>query len=283
MREQRARLFEAVRQDPAFQKEKAALYEFDTLDNFEPILGLLDEAAAARLDAMPNRTMIDVGCANGELGFAFEDAGFSVALLDKSHVAEQAGSLVIQNAPLVASIVARNKGSRAVIFDEDVDDGFDPRRVVEGFARARPADPRFELGVMVGVLYHLKNPYAVIEKLGQLCDHLIVGTWVADCLPDRRRMIEDEQLVFLLESCQLADDPTNYWIFTRRSFRVLVERCGWQVLAEHTTTNPPSEAGRNRERGSPLDRWLPGRARRGVSPPDEVKQRVFLLLRRRDP
>jgi tRNA (mo5U34)-methyltransferase len=276
LRKQRARLFGAVRQDPDFQSANISLYDFDILENIELILELLDDQAAAYLDNMPNRTMIDIGCASGDLGFAFEEAGFSVALLDRSHVAEGQGSLVRQDAPLVASIIAKNKGSRAVIFDEDIDDSFDPKRVIEGFARSHEGDPQFErfgLGVMLGVLYHLKSPYSVIEKLGQLCDHLIVGTWVADCLPDRQRIIKDEQVVYLLTDRQLAADPTNYWIFTARSLRVLVERCGWQVLAEHSVTNPVSLRERLLERP---------RRQPGVSPPDNVKQRVFMLLKRRD-
>jgi tRNA (mo5U34)-methyltransferase len=288
LREQRAGLFEAVRQDPDFQREHITLYEFDSLENIDLILALLDKEAATRLDQTSNRTMIDIGCANGDLGFAFEEAGFSVALLDKGHVAERDGSLVLQNAPLVASIIARNRGSRVAIIDEDIDDGFDPRRVIEGFSRARPDDEpfdRFGLGVMVGVLYHLRNPYSAMEKLTQLCDHLVVGTWVADCMPDRRRSIKDDQLAFLLESGQLAADPSNFWIFTPRSFRVLAERCGWQVLATHSVTNsppgapPPSLARKVRNR---LERWLPLPQRQpGVSPPDDVRQRVFMLLKRR--
>jgi len=284
LREQRAGLLEAVRQDPEFQRENITLYDFDTLDNIDMILQLV-AARAEQLDEMPNKTMIDIGCANGELGFAFEEASFAVALLDKSHVAEGLGSHVRQNAPLVASIIARSKGSQAVIFDQDVDEDFDPRRVIDGFARSQrggPAFDRFGLGVMVGVLYHLKNPYSVVEKLTRLCDYMILGTWVADCLPDRQRIIEDDQVVFLLEDRQLAADPSNYWIFTPRSFRVLVERCGWRILAEHSVTNPSPgvPTGRVRRR---LRRWaqLAG-TQPGVSPPDDVKQRMILFLKRKD-
>jgi hypothetical protein len=284
LRRQRTGLYEAVRHDPDFVSRNVTLYDFDTLDNVGVILGLVDERAATYLDGMSNRTMIDIGCANGELGFAFEEAGFSVALLDRSLVSAVQGSDVRQDAPLIASIIARNKRSRAVIFDEDVDQGFDPRRVVEGFRRAHGGEgpfERFGLGVMVGVLYHLKNPYTAVDRLRELCDHLIIGTWVADCLPeDRQRIIEDEQVVYLLKDRQLSVDPTNYWIFTPRSFRVLVERCGWRILAEHTITNPPDGGAMPR---NPLARFLARRARRsGVSPPDDVRRRVFMLLQRSD-
>jgi tRNA (mo5U34)-methyltransferase len=285
--EQRASLYEAVRRDPTFLAEGITLYDHDILgSNLGVILALLGDEGAAHLAGMPNRTLIDIGCANGDLGFAFEEAGLSVALLDRSHVAERDGSSVRQNAPLVASLIARGRGSRVVVFDEDIDDGFDPGRVVEDFARRRPdlaSFDRFGIGVMVGVLYHLKNPYQAIEKLRDLCDHLIVGTWVADCLPDRRTVIEDEQVVFLLADRQLADDPTNFWIFTPRSFRVLVERCGWRILAERQLTNA-SQDGRGAE--SRLERVLarvrPPRPPRAVSPPDYVTRRDFLLLERVD-
>jgi hypothetical protein len=275
LRGRRAELLDAVTRDPVFQREDVTLYPFNPLDNVDAILRLIEHPAAPSLERLPSRTMIDIGCANGELGLAFEEAGFSVALLDRSHVAEAAGSTVRQHAPLVASIIARNIGSRAVIFDEDIDDGFDPRRVLDGFSRTVGADPPFErfgIGVMVGVLYHLRNPYSAIEKLRSLCDHLIVGTWVADCMPDRRRIIGDDQLVYLLRDRQLAEDPSNYWIFTRRSFHVLVERCGWRILAEHVVT----QGVRRRHR------WLARLAGRGVSPPDAVTCRMFLLLGRED-
>src|SRR5262249_45392690 len=100
-REQRDRLFAAVRDDPAFQDERITIYDHDTLDNVDFILRLLDDRMQARLDGTANRTMIDIGCANGELGFAFEEAGFSVALLDRGHVADAQGSAIRQNAPLV--------------------------------------------------------------------------------------------------------------------------------------------------------------------------------------
>jgi tRNA (mo5U34)-methyltransferase len=289
LRDRREPLFEAVRRDPAFQREGIELYDFDTLDNFIHLQELLDERAGAYLDGMPNRTMIDIGCANGELGLVFEDAGFAVALLDRSHVSEVPGSHIRQNAPLVASVLARIKGSGAVVVDEDVDVDFEPGRVVAAFSRAHPDRPlidRFGLGVMVGVLYHVKNPYSVLEKLGQLCDHLIIGTWVADCLPDQETMVQDEQVVFLLADRQLAADPTNYWIFTRRSFHVLVERCGWEILAEHVVTNPAGGGGggpRLLERVDRLRERLGGRPnQRGVSPPGDVRQRVFLFMRRAD-
>ena len=275
LRDRRSQLLEAVRQDPAFERANITLYPYDPLENLPAILRLVDDRIAARLDAS-NRTMIDIGCANGDLGFAFEEAGFSVALLDRSHVAEAAGSQVQQDAPLVASLMARQLGSRAVIFNEDVDDGFDPDRVLEGFARSFVGDPpfeRFALGVMVGVLYHLKNPYAAIEKLRRLCDHLVVGTWVMDCLPKRWRMVADDQVVFLLGDRQLADDPSNYWIFTPRSFRVLVERSGWRVVAEHVVTK--DEVPRH-------ERWLSRLGLVGASPPDAVRRRVFMLLERTD-
>jgi hypothetical protein len=284
VREQRASLFEAVRQDNDFQRADISLYDFDSLENIERILSLLDDQSLAYLDDMPNKTMIDIGCANGDVGFVFEETGFSIALLDKSHVAEGQGSLVRQNAPLVASIIAKNKGSRAVVFDQDIDDGFDPEQVIARFTRSHEGSAHFErfgLGVMVGLLYHLKNPYSAIEKVGQLCDHLIVGTWVADCLPDRRKIIKDEQIVFLLNDRQLAADPTNYWIFTPRSLRVLVERCGWQVLAEQLVTNPMEDT--TTKPVSLRERWLARRGGQpGVSPPDNVKQRLFMFLKRSD-
>lgn len=268
-------LYRQVQKDPEFVRENVTLYNFDILENLDRIAAVMARDGDDLLSGLTNRTMIDIGCSNGDLGFAFESAGFSVGLLDRSHIAEEQNSQVRQDAPLVARIIARHRQSKAVVFDENIDEGFDPRRVSSAFrdASGLPEFKTFGLGVMVGVLYHLKNPYAVMEKLAQLCDHLIVGTWIADSYPRFKGNIEDEQVAYLLKDRQLAVDPTNYWIFTKRSFETLAERCGWEIVQTHLHQDdlpPLSLAKRAYRRLS---------NRMGKSPPDAVSQRYFMLLK----
>jgi hypothetical protein len=251
-----------VAKDPRFLAERISIYPFDILANLGFIKSLLDEAPGY-LDGIANRTMIDVGCSNGDLGFVFEDVGFSVCLVDKAHVASNAvNNAVRQNAPLVARLIAEAKGSRAVIVDMDIDTAFDDKALAAaradlGGRAGRPVPGRFGLGVMVGVLYHIKNPYSLIENLAATCERLVLGTWTATHMPDGERIIADDQVAYLLKDCELAADPTNYWIFTYRSLVTLVQRCGFRVVATY------------RRRQSADD--LP-------ATPGNAKEQTFLLL-----
>ena len=112
-----------------------------------------------------------------------------------------------------------------------------------------------------------------MEKLSHLCDYLIVGTWITDCYPRHKGNIENEQVAYFLTDRQLALDPTNYWIFTKRSFETLAERGGWEIVQRYLHQGEIPRVNLQRR----VVRTLTNRM--GKSPPDAVTQRYFMLLK----
>lgn len=259
---ERAALYDSVRESKEFKDENLMLYDFDILCNVPSLFELFSGEHGTFLDSLTNKTLIDIGASNGDLGFTFSDIGFRVTLLDKSHIcSNEKNNAVRQNAPLVASMLAKMRQSHVQVLDYNIDGPFDEKPLMNALSQLKPEQTpaRYGLGVAFGLLYHLKNPYGFVESLTKVCDYLVIGTWVFSHLSTRIRGFENEQMVYLLKDCELADDPTNYWLFTEKSFETLVERCGWEILNRKVVKSSHFR-----------------------SVPKKVKARVFFLLKNKN-
>jgi 2-polyprenyl-3-methyl-5-hydroxy-6-metoxy-1,4-benzoquinol methylase len=98
--------------------------------------------------------VIDVGCGDGELSFLFERLGCQVTAVD--HPRSN------QNALAGVRALAEHIGSRVDIEVFNVDRWGIPERREYG------------LGLLLGVLYHLKKPFLVLETLATRCRYGIV-------------------------------------------------------------------------------------------------------------
>lgn len=63
----------------------------------------------------------------------------------------------------------------------------------------------FDVGLFLGVFYHLRNPFAALERVGRLCERTIVVESHLDALDLHR------PAMIFYPSNELADDPTNWW------------------------------------------------------------------------
>ena len=77
--------------------------------------------------------------------------------------------------------------------------------------------PRRDYGLVLflGPLYHLKNPFYVLEAIAARADWCVLSTRIAQVTPDHRTRIEDEPVAYLLGAREANNDPTNFWIFSR--------------------------------------------------------------------
>jgi hypothetical protein len=103
--------------------------------------------------------------------------------------------------------------------------------------------PRSRYGLMLclGVLYHLKNPYALLETLAEAGRYCLLSTRVASTAPTGEA-IAHLPVAYLLDAGEANHDWTNYWIFSEAGLRRLVERTGWEILDWHATqTSAPSD------------------------------------------
>jgi hypothetical protein len=86
------------------------------------------------------------------------------------------------------------------------------------------------LALLLGVLYHLKNPFYLLEKLSKHAQYCIMSTKIASCLPDQRTSIAEWPIGYLLAADELNQDNSNFWIFSEAGFKRLLERTNWAIL-----------------------------------------------------
>ena len=181
-------------------------------DSFGTVM-LLDRLLTGRhrwLDPMiGGDPVIDIGCGDGALSFVFESLGFRVQAVDHapSNYNGMRGVAALKDA----------LPSRLRIAEMDLDRN--PRLPVK----------RCGLALLLGVLYHLKNPLGVLEALGKQARYCLLSTAVTRFAPGGSEEIASMPAAFLAGRGGLRGDETNYWIFTEAGLRNLIDRAGWDV------------------------------------------------------
>ena len=101
---------------------------------------------------------------------------------------------------------------------------------------ARPNLPSSEYGftILLGILYHLKNPFLVLETLARHSRHIFLSTRIASVTPDKKTNFGALPMAYLVDEDELNHDPTNFWIFSEAGLKRLVQRSGWNI--RHYTT-----------------------------------------------
>jgi tRNA (mo5U34)-methyltransferase len=109
-------------------------------------------------------------------------------------------------------------GSRIEIQDMDLDGRFE-------------LPGQYGLAVFLGTLYHLKNPFYVLETLSRQARFCFLSARVARQSPDVSVRFENIPIAYLLDPRECNADVTNYWIFSPPGLVRLAERTGWRVRA----------------------------------------------------
>jgi tRNA (mo5U34)-methyltransferase len=178
---------------------------FGNLSIFERLLHGRKRYLEALAGELP---MLDLGCGDGELSFLFESIGCRVFAIDHPQTNyNRMGGVAALKAAL---------GSSVRIAAADLDRAF---RV--------PAD-ECGLALCLGLLYHLKNPYSVLEGLAERAHYCLLSTAVTRFSPEGAD-VNAMAVAFLAGRDGLRGDETNYWIFSETGLRTLVERAGWEV------------------------------------------------------
>ena len=203
-------------------------YGYDILSNFVHLDNLLSGDSRdlfARLDGEP---VADVGAADGDLSFFLERLGFEADIIDYGPTNWNGLRAARYLKTLLDSAVAIN--------EIDLDAYFDMPR------------PRYGLILMLGILYHLKNPYYVLERFARHSDYLILSTRIARFAMDRTPL-RDVPLAYLLAPDECNNDASNFWIFSEAGLRRILERTGWRILDFYTVgdgvSSNPADADRD--------------------------------------
>src|SRR5215471_950833 len=150
-------------------------YRYDTLSAFSHLEKAL--SGANRCVFTGTGRVLDLGAQDGELAFFLESLGYRVTAAD--HPAYNHNGMRGIRA-LKAAL-----GSQVEIHEIDVDRPF-----------TLPQDS-YDLVVMLGVLYHLRNPFYVLEELARHTTHCLVSTRVARRYPDGTPMPAGVALAYL--------------------------------------------------------------------------------------
>jgi tRNA (mo5U34)-methyltransferase len=184
-------------------------YRYDSLTNLSHTADFLtaDLHAVAR-----QKGLLDLGCGDGDLSFYFESLGCDVTAVD--HPGPN------HNGMRGVRLLRRLLNSRIELREADLDSHFPP------FER------RFGLTLLLGVLYHLKNPFYVLENIAKISDYCVLSTRIARNFPKIGRIPESVACAYLLEADELNQDNTNFWIFSEAALHRLLKRSGWRLVAE---------------------------------------------------
>jgi tRNA (mo5U34)-methyltransferase len=189
----------------------ASLGQFDILDD------MLGGDTGALLKMIGHETALDVGCGDGDISFFLESLGARVDAVD--------------NAPTNYNALYGVRALKEALQS--------PLRIQATDIDAHPRFPAAHYGftLMLGVLYHLKNPYLVLEELARRSDHIFLSTRIAQLAPDRRTSYGGNPVAYLVEEDELNADYTNFWIFTEEGLKRIVRRAGWDIM-HYAATGP---------------------------------------------
>lgn len=162
-----------------------------------------------------DRFVLDMGAGDGDLSFLLESLGVKVHAIDHPAI----------NYNRMSGIHTAKEALHSSVDIQTLD-------LDSQFALAERV---YGLVLLFGVLYHLKNPFYVMEALARQSEYCLMSTRIARVSPDRSVRFESLPVAYLVGERETNNDPTNFWIFTEPGLRRLLERAGWEVL-DFTTT-----------------------------------------------
>jgi len=200
-------------------------YKYDILANIVHVDAMLSGQNRDLERLTRGLPVADIGAADGDLAFALEDlAGWQIDILDTA--------ATNMNGLRGARALRDHFDSHVEIHDVDIDRRFElPRE-------------QYGLVFLLGILYHLQNPYYVLRELASRSSHCLLSTKVARFAGASRTPISDLPVAYLVAPHETNNDPTNYWILSPFGLERLVQRAGWTILERlnvgNTTDSDPA-------------------------------------------
>jgi len=190
-------------------------YPYDTLLVFPVLEKMLSGDHRYLLELAGSRPVLDIGCGDGDMSFLMESLGCRVQAIDHS--------ATNYNQMRGAAALKQVMNSSVEIFDFNLDQPFTLPQSGYG------------LTFCLGLLYHLKNPYYLLETLAKATHYCLLSTRVARLAPDHKTELRDLPVAYLLDECEANNDPTNFWIFSEAGLKRILKRTGWEICDYLTT------------------------------------------------
>jgi tRNA (mo5U34)-methyltransferase len=206
----RGRAFDSQLKDVKLRKNDVSWYPYQSMTNLQHLSHLLPEDMIQGLLGGQAMSVLDIGAADGDLGFFFESRGATVDFLDNppTNFNDCKGLLALRDA----------LGSKARLITMDIDRGVE-------------LEKQYDFAIALGLLYHLRNPMLFLFALAQHAETMVLSTRVANHFPNGQA-IGDVSVAYLWSCREANNDPTNYWCFSTAGLRTALKRCGWQIVSE---------------------------------------------------
>jgi hypothetical protein len=195
-------------------------YPYGSIFNFIYIEMLLTGENRNLLRELNPKRAADIGAADGDVSFFLEQEGWNMTIIDNPPTNWNGlkGAKLFQDAT----------GSKVRIQEIDLDSQF-------------LLSETYQLVFMMGILYHLKNPFYVLEQLSRSAKYAILSTrimrWSGPAAQQNsdglsqgdRQLLEHLPVAYLLGPAECNNDSTNYWIFSDAGFRRILDRAQWDI------------------------------------------------------
>jgi tRNA (mo5U34)-methyltransferase len=186
-------------------------YEYDTLSNFQHIRSFLDNSPLDEL-ASDNSRILDIGGADGDLAFFLETLGFEASIIDFAPTNQNQ----LEGAETLAQILM----SKVDIHNVDLDSYSAMKELQLGL---------YGVTFFLGLHYHLKNPFLLLDFLSSKSKYVFFSTRIARFTP-RSYEMKKESLAYLLDDTELNNDPTNFWVFSESALIRLFHRTNFEIV-----------------------------------------------------
>ena len=211
------------------QRPKSFWYPYSTLHNVAVLEKLSDTAGLHLLELCrgAHGKVADIGAADGDLAFFLERHGLSVDLIDNEYTNF--------NGLVGAKTLKEALNSSVAIRSVDLDSQFSL------------AGQKYDAVFFLGTLYHLKNPFFLLESLARITKYCFVSTRIAKQTADGQSL-SPYPVAYLLGPQECNNDDTNFWIFSEHGLKRLIQRTGWNLLSYVTIGDTASSTPADPER-----------------------------------
>ncbi len=189
-------------------------YPYNTLAVFPVLVQMLRGERRDLLALSSAAPVLDIGCGDGDLSFFFESLGHPAVAIENPETN--------YNRTLGFTALRTALQSAAELERADLDSGLNLR------------SRTFGLAFCLGLLYHLKSPFAFLETLARHTRYCVLSTRIAQVTVQGTE-IAHEPLAYLVAPTETNNDATNYWIFSEAGLRRLLDRTGWDLCDWATT------------------------------------------------
>lgn len=193
-------------------RPKSFWYPYSTLHNVAVLEKLSDTAGLHLLEICrgAHGKVADIGAADGDLAFFLERQGLSVDVFDNDYTNFNG----LEGARTLKEALDSSVAIRSV----DLDSQFSL------------AGQEYDAVFFLGTLYHLKNPFFLLESLARITKYCFVSTRIAKQTADGQSL-SPYPVAYLLGPQECNNDDTNFWIFSDHGLKRLIERTGWNLLS----------------------------------------------------